>query len=119
MNRTIVVALLLVGMGIGAGIVGPTAKNLLTDAHAATGMLVNFSVETHQGVVALKTLIGYTSLRVKVNRIEPNAAGTSFKAFLSLSSWDTYSSSTQREKETMPRGLHHASSAKGETDPCI
>jgi hypothetical protein len=92
MNRYIMMVLLLAGMGLGAGIVGPAARNLLTDAHAATGELINFTVETSQGVVALKTKKvlmylpgGQGYWPVKVDRIEPNPNGENFKAFLSYS----------------------------------
>ena len=87
MNRYIVMVLLLAGMGLGAGIVGPAARNLLTDAHAATGELIHFTVQTSQGFVALTGrkldyFFAQNASQFRVNRIEPNAAGKGFKAYL-------------------------------------
>ena len=89
MNRWIMIVLFLAGMGLGAGWVGPGAKNFLTNAHADSGSLTNFTVETHQGVVALyvtqhlQEFFGSRKMYDrKVIRIEPNPDGTEFKAVL-------------------------------------
>lgn len=82
MNRWIMIVLLLVGMGLGAGWVGPGAKTLLTNAYADSGSLTNFTVETQQGVVALYLIHFFDKLDRTVIQITPIPDGTGFSAVL-------------------------------------
>ncbi len=89
MNRYMMIILLLLGMGFGASVAGPTASYFLTEAQADEGTLKNFTVQTNQGIVAFKVTKHFQRVYDsegwygrKIIKITPKADGTEFKAVI-------------------------------------